>query len=75
MALAGAGVEGGRVIGASDRDGSYPIKRPVRADELSATLHHLLGIDPHRTFNDRLDRPLPIANAPPTRKIVGWSVS
>lgn len=71
IALAGAGIEGGRVIGTSDRDGAYPVERPVRAAELSATMFHLLGIDPAGMFHDRLNRPLPIADAAPMREIVG----
>jgi hypothetical protein len=70
VALAGAGIPGGRVIGASDRKGAYVSERPVRAAELSATIFHRLGIDPAGMFHDRLDRPLPIAEAAPIRELV-----
>jgi hypothetical protein len=47
MALAGAGIGGGQAIGASDRNGAYPTTDPVQGGDLTATIFHLLGIDPH----------------------------
>jgi hypothetical protein len=61
MLLAGGGVKRGYVHGASDRLGAYPARDPVRPDDLSATLFHLLGIDPHTEVRDALNRPLPIS--------------
>jgi hypothetical protein len=43
--LAGAGVPGGAVVGASDREGGYPANTPVRPPELAATLYRRLGLD------------------------------
>ena len=43
--LAGGGVPGGAVIGASDRTGSRPAHRPVSPPEFAATLYRLLGLD------------------------------
>jgi hypothetical protein len=43
--LAGGGVPGGAVIGASDRIGGRPADRPVSPPEFAATLYRLLGID------------------------------
>lgn len=60
VALAGGGIRGGQVIGSSDRDGGYPVDRPLRPSDLSATLFHLMGIDPNGTFNDRMARPRPL---------------
>lgn len=48
VALAGGGVRGGRVIGASDARGSAPIDRPVAPQELLATMYHALDLDPSR---------------------------
>ena len=45
--LAGGGVKRGYVYGASDKNGAYPARDPVRPDDLAATMFHLLGIDPH----------------------------
>jgi hypothetical protein len=43
--LAGGGVPGGIVYGASDREGAYPASNPVSPPELAATLYKLLGIN------------------------------
>jgi len=44
--LAGGGVRGGLVYGASDRQGGEVQSHPVRPEEFGATLFHSLGIDP-----------------------------
>ncbi|HTU17825.1 MAG TPA: DUF1501 domain-containing protein [Gemmataceae bacterium] len=59
--LAGGGVKRGHVHGASDKIGAYPVNDPVRPDDLSATMFHLLGIDPKTEIRDALNRPLPIS--------------
>jgi uncharacterized protein (DUF1501 family) len=43
--LAGAGVPGGAVVGASDGSAAYPVNRPVSAPDFAATLYRLLGVD------------------------------
>jgi hypothetical protein len=45
MALAGGGVKGGTVVGASDARGMEPASDPVRPEDLAATIYHCLGID------------------------------
>jgi hypothetical protein len=52
VALAGGGVQGGRVIGASDGSGSYPSDRPVHISDLAATIYHALGVDPRAQLLD-----------------------
>ena len=59
--LAGAGVKKGFVYGASDKHGEYPADKPVKPDDLAATIYHLLGIDPHTEVRDTLNRPVPIS--------------
>ena len=59
--LAGGGVRRGHVHGASDRLGAYPGTDPVRPEDLSATMFHLLGLDPHAEVRDALNRPLAIS--------------
>ena len=44
--LAGGGVKGGQVIGASDAEGAFPKERPVTPEELFHSIYVLLGIDP-----------------------------
>ncbi len=43
--LAGCGVPGGAVVGASDREGAYPTNSPVGPPEFAATIYRLMGIN------------------------------
>jgi hypothetical protein len=45
--VAGAGIRGGTVYGASDRQAAYVKDRPVSPEDFAATLFHALGIPPH----------------------------
>lgn len=42
------------------RRAAAPIDRPLRAKDVLATAHRLLGIDHERTVTDKLDRPVPL---------------
>ena len=56
--LAGGGIQGGRVIGATDNIGSVPASRPVHVQEIFAPLYNNLGIDVNSaTVNDLNGRP------------------
>jgi hypothetical protein len=57
IALAGAGIRGGQVYGASDRHGSEPADRPVSPGDFAATLFHALGLAPNAAVADALGRP------------------
>jgi hypothetical protein len=61
VVLAGAGVVGGQVLGASDRHAAYPARAPVAPDDLAATIYHALGIDPATEIHDPLGQPLRLA--------------
>lgn len=50
--LAGGGVRGGQVLGASDAIAAYPRERPVHISDLAATIYHLFGIDPRAQLYD-----------------------
>jgi hypothetical protein len=67
--LAGGGVQGGAVYGASDRLGAFPDRDPVTVGDLAATMYHSLGIDHTTEIRDNLNRPLPIANGRPVKEI------
>lgn len=43
--LAGCGIPGGTVVGASDNHGAQPAVRPVTVPELAATVYRLMGIE------------------------------
>ncbi len=60
-AFAGGGIARGRVVGRSDDSGGDVASCPVSPKDILATSFHLLGIDPHTTIPDRLNRPIPIA--------------
>ncbi len=68
--LAGGGVKRGFVYGSSDRLGAYPSANPVRPEDISATVYHLLGIDPHAEMRDALNRPLPLSAGSVIREII-----
>jgi hypothetical protein len=57
VALAGAGLPAGQIIGASDKIGGFPDQRPIRPPDLAATIFHLLGIAPNQEFIDPIGRP------------------
>jgi arylsulfatase A-like enzyme len=52
--LAGGGIRGGIVYGASDRYAAYPADKPVKPADLAATIYYCLGIDPRTRIEDRL---------------------
>ena len=60
--LTGGGVKRGCVFGESDKQAAYPISHPVSPADIVATIYQLLGIDPHLTVPDRLNRPTHIAH-------------
>jgi hypothetical protein len=60
VALAGGGIRGGLVHGASDRLGAQPADGLVRPEDITATIFHCLGIAPHREIHDAQGRPLAI---------------
>jgi hypothetical protein len=59
--LAGGGVKRGFVHGASDKNGEYPASKPVKPDDLAATMYHLLGIRHDTEVRDVANRPVPIS--------------
>lgn len=44
--LAGGGVRGGQILGASDRHAEAPADRPVHAAAIASTVYHALGVAP-----------------------------
>lgn len=69
--LAGAGIRGGSVCGASDAQAASVKDRPVKPAELCATVYECLGIDPDITVPDKAGRPVAIAGgAEPVREVL-----
>ena len=61
VALAGGGIRGGTVYGASDAIGGYPVAGKVAPQDLTATIFHCLGLSRETEIRDTLGRPLPIS--------------
>ena len=55
--LAGAGIRGGTVHGASDRWAAHPAVDPVTPADVVATVYHALGVDPALELRDAFGRP------------------
>jgi hypothetical protein len=58
--FAGGGVQGGQVIGATDKVGGYCRTRAFSPSDAVATVYRALGIDPHTMLINRETRPVPI---------------
>jgi len=63
MALAGAGIKTGQVVGASDERGYNVTERVVTMGDLYATIYKTLGIDWTKEYMSPIGRPLKIANS------------
>ena len=58
VALAGGGFRGGKVIGATDPEGSKSVERPIQVADLHATILNVLGIDFSRKVQTPVGRPV-----------------
>jgi hypothetical protein len=67
--LAGGGVTGGAVYGASDKIGAYPATDPVTPADLAATIYWRFGLDPAAEVRDQTGRPFRLAEGEPIRKL------
>jgi len=72
--MAGGGMRTGQVIGATDREAGAPVERPVKFQEVFATLYHCIGLDPtNTTVRDHQGRPHYLVDAgnKPIPELVG----
>jgi len=67
--LAGGGIRGGRVYGASDKLGAYPDLDPISPADLAATLFWRFGLDPSSEIVDLSGRPYRLAEGKPIREL------
>ena len=63
--LAGGGIKGGYLHGASDRIGAYPDTVPLTPADIAATILTLFGVDPETETHDPLGRPFRICEGQP----------
>lgn len=61
VALAGGGLQGGRVLGRSDDQAGYPEEGLVQPEDITATLFERLGLEPRTELHDPTGRPVPLS--------------
>jgi hypothetical protein len=69
VVLAGGGVQGGCVYGASDPIGAFPAADPVTPGDLAATLFWRMGLNPAAEIRDLTGRPYRLAEGEPLRRL------
>jgi Protein of unknown function (DUF1501) len=68
LLFAGAGVKGGNVVGATDKQGAYVTRRPVAPADVACTVFESLGIDPTKQLVTPDGRPVSILDGGETVK-------
>jgi hypothetical protein len=69
--LAGGGVRGGQVYGATDRIAAYPTDKPVTPQDYLATIYHAMGLPPDAEIRDRENRPHRLVDGTPLTALFG----
>lgn len=60
--FAGAGIQGGQVLGQTDAQAAYPVTNSWSPADVCSTVFNALGIDGETTIMDPLQRPHPLLN-------------
>lgn len=63
--LAGGGIQGGRVIGSTDKNGAYPRDLPQTPENFAASIYEALGIPRTAAWQDATGRPHFVFHAEP----------
>lgn len=71
VVLAGGGIRGGQVYGASDRHAAYPTLNPVSPEDFIATIYYALGVPADAEFHDQLQRPHRVCDGNPLVGLFG----
>lgn len=58
MLMAGGGIRGGQVLGASDARASEPLHHGYSPDDVAAPFYHSLGINPAKEYHSDTGRPI-----------------
>jgi hypothetical protein len=61
LVVAGGSAAGGRVLGQSDRFAAYPAHDPYTPQDLTASILHALGVNPHDKVRDAFGRLVPLS--------------
>jgi hypothetical protein len=71
VVLAGGGIRGGQVVGASDKIGAYPHERPVTPADIHSTVFKALGYDAKSiTYYTTDGRPTTVSEGEPIRELL-----
>ena len=71
LLFAGGGIQGGQVIGSTDRRGEDVTERRIGVHDFLATVYRHLGVDPRGVeFQDFAGRPIPILSAGDRKSVV-----
>jgi uncharacterized protein (DUF1501 family) len=69
--VSGGGLRVGQVVGATNSRGEHPQTRPLRPQDLLATMYRHLEIDPRHELRDFSGRPIPLlSDGEPIRELV-----
>ena len=69
--LAGGGIRGGQIVGASDAIGAYPKERPISPADIHATVFAALGYDSNQIAYQSSDgRPIPLSDGTPIGELL-----
>lgn len=58
--MAGAGIPGGQIVGATDRNGAYASDNIYAPEDFAASLYTKMGIDHRQILHDKAGRPVPL---------------
>jgi len=64
LAMFGGGIQGGRVVGKTDKEGASVVERPTSAQDFLATVCELMGIDHTKKNETPGGRPIQIVEKP-----------
>ncbi len=71
IAMAGGGIQGGRVVGSTDKDGVDVKDRPVTVPDLFATIYSAMGVDFKKKNQSPLGRPIALSdNGIPVKELL-----
>ncbi len=70
VVMAGGGIRGGQVFGASDKNAAYPASDPVVPEDIIATLYHCLGVESKTLIHDQQGRPYVLVDGEPLHALL-----
>ncbi len=59
-AIAGGGVQGGRVVGSSDSKAAFPLENPKTPQDVLSTIYRHVGVDTETHYLNRAGRPIKV---------------